>query len=74
MTAPPALAPSSGDGPITSAARHGGRIPGLDGLRAVSVVAVLAYHAGFGWASAGFLGVSQFFTLSGFLVTGLLLR
>ncbi|MCB0975967.1 MAG: acyltransferase [Acidimicrobiales bacterium] len=50
------------------------RIPGLDGLRAIAVVAVLAYHAGFRWASGGYLGVSQFFTLSGFLVGGLLLR
>ena len=47
--------------------------PGLDGLRALAVVAVLAYHQGFGWAAGGFLGVSVFFTLSGFLITSLLL-
>lgn len=47
--------------------------PGLDGLRAVAVAAVLAFHAEFAWARGGFLGVSTFFTLSGFLITSLLL-
>jgi peptidoglycan/LPS O-acetylase OafA/YrhL len=47
--------------------------PGLDGLRAVAVVAVLLFHAEFDWAQGGFLGVSAFFTLSGFLITTLLL-
>jgi len=52
---------------------HGrGRIAALDGLRALAVVAVLAYHQGFRWARGGYLGVSSFFTLSGFLITGLL--
>jgi peptidoglycan/LPS O-acetylase OafA/YrhL len=38
----------------------------------VAVIAVLAFHSGFGWASGGFLGVSVFFTLSGYLITTLL--
>jgi peptidoglycan/LPS O-acetylase OafA/YrhL/lysophospholipase L1-like esterase len=47
--------------------------PALDGIRAVAVLAVLAFHqGGFGWAQGGFLGVSVFFTLSGFLITTLL--
>lgn len=48
-------------------------IHGLDGLRAIAVLAVIAYHLGFGWASGGFLGVTVFFVLSGYLITNLLL-
>jgi len=48
-------------------------LPGLDGLRALAVSAVVAYHLGFGWAAGGFLGVSVFFTLSGYLITDLIL-
>lgn len=47
--------------------------PSLDGLRAVAVLAVCLYHARFPWIPGGFLGVSTFFTLSGFLITTLLL-
>jgi peptidoglycan/LPS O-acetylase OafA/YrhL len=50
-----------------------GHRPGLDGLRGLAVAAVLAYHGGFSWAKGGFLGVSTFFTLSGFLITTLAL-
>lgn len=46
--------------------------PGLDGLRGVAVGTVLFYHAGFPWMAGGYLGVSTFFTLSGFLITSLL--
>jgi len=59
-------APSGGD-------RRPVRLPGLDGLRAVAVIAVLLYHGGFSWARGGYLGVDLFFVLSGFLVTGLLI-
>jgi hypothetical protein len=47
--------------------------PALDGLRAVSVIAVVLYHAGFGWMHGGFFGVEVFFVISGFLITSLLL-
>ena len=47
-------------------------LPALDGIRGLSVAAVLAFHAGPGGLSGGFLGVSTFFTLSGFLITSLL--
>ena len=48
-------------------------MPGLDGIRALAVLAVIAYHLDFGWASGGLLGVGMFFTLSGYLITDLLL-
>ena len=47
--------------------------PGLDGLRALSIIAVLLYHGGVSWAGGGFLGVESFFVLSGFLITSLLI-
>jgi len=53
--------------------RAGRYMPGLDGLRAIAVLAVIAYHLGFGWASGGILGVGVFFTLSGYLITDVLL-
>jgi peptidoglycan/LPS O-acetylase OafA/YrhL len=46
--------------------------PALDGLRAVAVLAVMVYHSGLIYG--GFLGVDVFFTLSGFLITTLLLE
>ncbi len=49
-------------------------MPGLDGLRAVAVLAVIAYHLDFGWATGGLLGVGVFFTLSGYLITDILLE
>jgi len=48
--------------------------PALDGLRAVAVSAVLLFHLGVSWMPGGYLGVSVFFTLSGFLITTLLIR
>jgi peptidoglycan/LPS O-acetylase OafA/YrhL len=47
--------------------------PALDGVRAIAVLAVLAFHGGVPGFGGGFLGVSTFFTLSGFLITTLLL-
>ncbi len=48
-------------------------VAGLDGLRALAVLAVIAYHVDIGWAQGGLLGVGIFFTLSGYLITDLLL-
>jgi peptidoglycan/LPS O-acetylase OafA/YrhL len=60
-------------------AEHGGtaghagpHVPGLDGIRAVAVLGVLAFHGGVSWAGGGLLGVDIFFVLSGFLITSLL--
>jgi peptidoglycan/LPS O-acetylase OafA/YrhL len=49
-------------------------LPGLDGLRGLAVIGAILFHAGFTWAKGGFLGVSTFFVLSGFLITNLLIR
>jgi peptidoglycan/LPS O-acetylase OafA/YrhL len=50
-----------------------GHVPALDGIRALAVVAVLLFHGDIPGTQGGFLGVSVFFTLSGFLITTLLL-
>jgi peptidoglycan/LPS O-acetylase OafA/YrhL len=55
-------------------------LPGLDGLRAISVLAVIVFHHYLvggheaGWAPGGFLGVEVFFVVSGYLITSLLLN
>jgi len=48
-------------------------MPGVDGLRALAVGAVVAYHAGLSWLPGGFLGVDVFLVISGYLITSLLL-
>ncbi|MBK8015282.1 MAG: acyltransferase [Betaproteobacteria bacterium] len=50
-----------------------GVIPGLDGIRALAVLLVIANHFGFEWIN-GALGVLIFFVLSGFLITWLMLK
>lgn len=51
-----------------------GYMPGLDGLRALAVFAVIAYHLDLAWAPGGLLGVSLFFVLSGYLITNILMK
>ncbi|EGQ3785206.1 acetyltransferase [Staphylococcus pseudintermedius] len=46
---------------------------GLDGVRAVAVIAIIIYHLNPQWLSGGFLGVDTFFVISGYLITSLLL-
>jgi peptidoglycan/LPS O-acetylase OafA/YrhL len=48
-------------------------LPGLDGLRALAVIAVIVYHGNATWLRGGFLGVEVFFVISGYLITMLLL-
>jgi peptidoglycan/LPS O-acetylase OafA/YrhL len=47
--------------------------PALDGIRAIAVSSVVAYHFGWGALPGGFLGVDVFFVLSGYLITSILL-
>lgn len=47
-------------------------LAGIDGLRAIAVLAVMLYHAEVPWMPGGFLGVEVFFGISGYLITGLL--
>ena len=67
------------ESPDTGSSLGGGRpsrqlpyVPGLDGLRAVAVLAIITYHVGFSWMQGGFYGVDTFFVLSGYLITSLL--
>ncbi len=61
--------PVDTDGPV----KHmSGRVPGLDGVRALAVLAVIAFHVGMRMTPGGFLGVDIFFALSGYLITDLL--
>ncbi len=72
--APAGATPRAHSGP-TDVQRAGSQhLGGLDGLRAVAVVAVLVYHLWPGTLPGGFLGVDVFFVVSGFLITTLLLR
>jgi peptidoglycan/LPS O-acetylase OafA/YrhL len=48
-------------------------LPGLDGMRALAVLAVMVYHANNNWLPGGFLGVEVFFVISGYLITLLLI-
>lgn len=48
-------------------------IKGLDGIRAIAVIMVLAYHLKLALFKSGFLGVTVFFVLSGYLITGILI-
>ena len=57
--------------PVSATATY---LPGLDGLRALAVAVVVGYHLGVPFLPGGLLGVGMFFTLSGFLITFILLR
>lgn len=60
---------TSGTRPISTV----GYLPGLDGMRALAVAAVMIYHANTDWLPGGYLGVEVFFVISGYLITLLLI-
>jgi peptidoglycan/LPS O-acetylase OafA/YrhL len=68
--APPRVAPVPDDRAHISRVPY---LPGLDGMRALAVVAVMVYHANSDWLPGGFLGVEMFFVISGYLITLLLI-
>lgn len=57
--------------PVENASRYN---PAIDGVRTLAVFAVILYHMNVAWIPGGLLGVGVFFTLSGFLITGNLMR
>ena len=67
---------------MTSINKHARLIPtgsenhrlDIEGLRAIAVVVVVLYHAGIPFMGGGYVGVDVFFVISGFLITGLLVR
>jgi peptidoglycan/LPS O-acetylase OafA/YrhL len=74
VTAAPGGDAQVGDREAPARPPAGGRLAGLDGLRALAIVAVLVFHLDPTWLPGGFLGVDVFFVVSGFLITTLLVR
>lgn len=52
----------------------GGYRPALDGMRAVSVLTIMLFHVPYTWVTGGYWSVNVFFIVSGYLITGLLLK
>src|ERR1700761_2751623 len=62
------------DEPLCGPPARSGKIPSLDGVRAISFLIVFVAHSGLDWIVPGRLGVNIFFFLSGYLITTLMIR
>ena len=60
--------------PTPAPASRTRRVPSLDGMRTLAILAVVAYHLGVPWLPSGHMGVVMFLVLTGYLVTGSLVR
>lgn len=69
-----AVAPTRDGSPARSPRDKAGFRPDIDGLRALAIVLVVAFHAHLPGFDGGFVGVDVFFAISGYLITGILLR
>ncbi|MFI7360783.1 acyltransferase family protein [Streptomyces sp. NPDC050149] len=68
------VSPAPPDGPAATGTRRSAFRPDIEGLRAFAVLSVLAFHASVPGLAGGFTGVDVFFVISGYLITGLLVR
>ncbi len=65
---------ASGYGVSNPGSKGLGYLPGLDGIRAFALIPVMLFHSGFAWVPGAMFGLSTFFTMSGYLITSLLIE